>query len=105
MPGITWFPFIDTMHPSFQFGGFAAVGPLLALNTDDDEAFIERWGHVESHLTPLFRAGVHLRILSGQGASYSFRIGYDYASFDEVIDARQTYKGLFFQAGMEFLHR
>jgi len=105
LPGITWFPFLDTMHPSFQIAGFMSAGPVWALNTADDEAFIERWGKVETDLAPLFRGGLHVRILSGQGASYNFRVGYDYASFDRVIDERQTYKGLFFQAGMEFIHR
>lgn len=105
LPGITWFPFIDTMHPSFQVGGFASAGPVWALNTADDEGFLERWKDVEVDLAPMFRAGVHIRILSGQGSSYTFRFGYDYASFDRVIDARQTYKGLFLQAGMEFIHR
>lgn len=105
LPGITWFPFIETMHQSFQVAGFLSAGPVWALNTADDEAFIERWGRVESDFAPLFRGGLHVRILSGQGASYTFRLGYDYASFDKIIDERQTYKGLFFQAGMEFLHR
>jgi len=105
MPGITWFPFIDTMHPSFQVGSFISAGPILSLNAADDEGFIDRWGKVESDFAPMARGGIHIRILSGQGASYTFRIGYDYASFDKVIDSRQTYKGLFFQAGMEFLHR
>jgi len=105
IPGVTWLPFIETMHPSFQVGGFLSAGPIWALNTADDEGFLDRWGKVESDLAPMFRGGVHVRILSGEGASYTFRIGYDYASFDKVIDSRQTYKGLFFQAGMEFLHR
>ncbi len=105
MPGITWFPFSETMHPSFQVGSFISVGPVWSLNTADDQDFIERWGKVESDFAPLFRGGVHIRVLTGQGGSYTFRIGYDYASFDKVIDERQTYKGLFLQAGMEFLHR
>jgi len=105
MPGVTWLPFIETMHPSFQVGSFMSAGPVWALNTADDEGFIDRWGDVESDLAPLFRGGLHIRILSGQGASYTFRVGYDYASFDKIIDERQTYKGLFFQAGMEFIHR
>ncbi len=105
MPGITWFPFIDTMDPSFQFGGFLSAGPVWALNTADDEAFLARWKKVKGHFAPIFRYGINVRILSGQGSSYTFKLGYDYASFDQVIDARQTYRGLFFQAGMEFLHR
>ncbi|MEA3285787.1 MAG: hypothetical protein U9Q77_00230 [Candidatus Marinimicrobia bacterium] len=105
LTGITWFPFLENMHPSTQVGGFVAAGPLLALNTADDEALFERWQHVETDLAPLVRSGVHLRILTGQGASYNFRLGYDYASFDQVIDSRQIYKGIFFQAAMEFIHR
>ena len=105
MPGITWFPFIETMHPSFQVGSFISAGSVWSLNTADDEDFLERWGKVESDFAPIFRGGVHIRILSGQGGSYTFRGGYDYASFDRVIDSRQTYKGLFLQAGMEFLNR
>ena len=105
MPGITWLPFIETMHPSFQIGSFISAGPVWSLNTADDQDFIDRWGKVESDFAPLFRGGVHIRILTGQGGSYTFRIGYDYASFDKIIDTRQTYKGLFLQAGMEFLHR
>ncbi len=105
LTGFTWFPFLESMHPSMLVGGFAAVGPLLSLNTADDETLIERWGHVETDFAPLYRAGVHLRVMSGQGASYNFRLGYDYASFDQVIDSRQTYQGIFFQAAVEFLHR
>ena len=105
LPGVTWFPFTESMHPSMQVGGFVAAGPVWALNTDDDEDFLERWQHVDTSVTPLFRVGVTLKVLTGQGASYQFRLGYDYASFDKVIDSRQTYKGVFFQAGMEFLHR
>jgi len=105
MPGITWFPFMETMHPSFQVGGFLSAGPVWSLNTADDEDFLDRWADVESDFAPLVRGGVQVRILSGQGSSYTFRMGYDYASFDRVIDSRQTYQGLFFQAGMEFIHR
>lgn len=105
MPGLTWLPFIETMHPSFQVGTFLSAGPLWSLNTEDDQDFIERWKHVENDFAPLFRGGVHIRILTGQGGSYTFRVGYDYASFDKKIDTRQTYKGLFLQAGIEFLNR
>ncbi|MBC8376950.1 MAG: hypothetical protein H8E26_12965 [FCB group bacterium] len=105
MPGLTWFPFIDSMHPSFQIGSFISAGPVWSLNTDDNKGFIDRWGKVESDFAPIFRGGVHIRILSGQGGSYTFRVGYDYASFGEIIDERQTYQGLFLQAGMEFLNR
>ncbi|MCK5794270.1 MAG: hypothetical protein KAH12_06175 [Anaerolineales bacterium] len=105
LAGMTWFPFLETMHPSTQVGGFVAAGPLLALNTADDEALFERWQQVETDLAPLMRAGLHLRILTGQGASYNFRLGYDYARFEQVIDSRQIYKGIFFQAAMEFVHR
>jgi hypothetical protein len=105
MPGFTWLPFIETMHPSFQIGTFFSAGPVWSLNTADDQDFIDRWGKVESDFAPLFRGGVHIRILTGQGSSYTFRIGYDHASFDKIIDSRQTYKGLFLQAGMEFLRR
>jgi len=103
--GATWFPFLETMHPSLQIGTFAAAGPLLALNTADDEKFIERWQEVETSVTPLFRSGLHLKILTGQGSSYNFRLGYDYASFGETVDSNKTYKGIFFQVGLEFLHR
>ncbi len=103
--GATWFPFLETMHPSLQIGTFAAAGPVLALNTADDEKFIERWGDVETSLGPMIRAGMHLKILTGQGSSYNFRLGYDYSKFDQYIDSRKTYKGIFFQVGMEFLHR
>ena len=103
--GSTWYPFLDTMHPSFQFGVFGGVGPLLSLNTADDEKFLERWQDVEPDLTLLSRAGIHFRILNGQGSAYNFRFGYDYAYFDEVIDERQGYKGLFFQAAWESIHR
>ena len=105
MPGFTWFPFLESMHPSMQAGVFASVGPIWSLNTEDDEPFLDRWKKVETTLAPMVRAGITLRILSGQGSAYNFRLGYDYASFDQVIDSRQTYKGIFFQAGMEFLHR
>lgn len=105
MPGITYYPFIDTMHPSFQVGGFLSAGPIWALNTADDEDFIERWGKVESDFAPMIRLGMHFRVLSGQGSSYIFRVGYDHASFDKTIDTRKTYKGLYLQAGMEFLRR
>ncbi len=105
LAGITWFPLLESMHPSVQVGGFVAGGPLLSLNTDDDETFSERWQHVETDLTPLFRGGIQLKVLTGQGSSYNFRFGYDYARFDHIIDSRQTYKGIFFQAGMEFIHR
>lgn len=105
IPGVSYFPFLETMHPTVQVGGFAAAGPVWSLNTDDDDGFAERWKEVDVKVTPMFRAGVHFRIMSGQGAAYNFRLGYDYARFDEVIDSRQTYQGLFFQAGMEFIHR
>ena len=101
--GTYWFPFLETMHSSVQIGGFASAGPVFALNTDDDEGLIERWQDVETHVTPMARAGVSVRIVSGQGTFYTFKLGYDYARFDEVIDSRQTYRGPFFQAGMEFL--
>ncbi len=105
LTGVTWFPFLETMYPTVQVAGFAAAGPVWALNTADDEAFLERWKDVEVDLAPLFRAGVHLKILTGQGSSYNFRLGYDYVSFDHVIDSRKTYKGIFLQAGMEFVNR
>ncbi|NQV15069.1 hypothetical protein HQ531_06390 [bacterium] len=103
--GVTWFPFLGKMHPSLQVGTFAAAGPVMALNTADDETLLKRWKHVDTDIAPMIRGGVHLRVLTGQGSSYNFRIGYDYAHFGKTIDARQTYKGIFFQAGMEFLHR
>jgi len=103
--GSTWYPFLETMHPSFQFGVFGGAGPLLALNTADDEKFVERWQEVEPDLTALVRAGVHVRILTGQGSAYNFRFGYDYSQFDKIIDERQSYKGLFFQAAWESIHR
>lgn len=103
--GLTWYPFLETMHPSLQFGVYGGLGPLLALNTDDVERYFERWQHVEPDLTILYRAGVHLRVLSGQGSAYNFRLGYDYTRFDHEIDENQTYKGLFFQAAWEFVHR
>ena len=93
------------MHPSLQFGVFASAGPLLALNTADNETFLARWQAVEPDLALMGRAGIHLRILTGQGGSYNFRLGYDYAGFDHVIDTQQVYQGLFFMAGMEFLKR
>jgi len=105
LAGATWFPLLERMHPSVQTGVFAAAGPVLALNTADDEAFLKRWKHVEPDVTPMFRAGIHLRILTGQGGSYNFRIGYDYAAFDHVIDTRRVYQGLFLMVGMEFLDR
>ena len=105
LTGLTWFPFLETMDPTVQVGGFLAAGPVWALNTADDEAFLERWKDVETDLTGLFRGGIQLRILTGQGSSYNFRLGYDYASFDRVIDSRKTYQGIFFQAGMEFINR
>jgi len=103
--GFTWYPFLETMHPSVQVGGFAAGGPLLSLNTADNEGFFERWQDVERDVTGMLRGGVQIKVLSGEGSSYIFKLGYDYARFDHVIDSRQTYKGVFFQAGMEFLHR
>lgn len=103
--GVNWFPFLETMHSSVQFGGFASAGPLLSLNTADDEGLLDRWQEVETDLTPMLRTGVNLRILTGNGSFYTFKIGYDYAKFDRVIDSRQTYSGVFFQAGMEFLNK
>gem|GEM_PF-340717 len=105
LAGLTWYPFLESMHPSVQVGGFASLGPLLSLNTKDDEGFFERWQDVETDVVGMGRAGVVIKVLSGEGSSYIFRFGYDYAKFDHVIDSRQTYKGVFFQAGMEFLHR
>jgi len=101
--GADYFPFLDIMHSSVQIGGFASAGPVFALNTADDEDLIERWQDVEVDVTPFARLGVNVRIVSGQGTFYTFKIGYDYAHFDRVIDSRQTYQGPFFQAGMEFL--
>ena len=103
--GTYWYPFLETMHSSVQIGGFVAGGPLVSLNTADDEDFLERWQDVETDITPMARAGVQVRITTGQGTFYTFKIGYDYAHFDRVIDSRQTYKGPFFQAGMEFLRK
>ncbi len=105
LAGTTWFPFLETMHASLQVGGFVASGPVFALNTADDEALLDRWQHVETDVAPMVRGGIHLRVLTGQAASYNFRLGYDYIAFDQVIDSRQIYKGLFFQAAMEFQHR
>ena len=103
--GTTWFPFLESMHPSLQFGLYGGLGPLVALNTDDVEKFVERWKHVESDVTVLYRAGVHLRVLGGEGSAYNFRLGYDYSKFDKVIDERQSYHGLYFQAAWEFMHQ
>ncbi|MCF7824764.1 MAG: hypothetical protein K9N35_11405 [Candidatus Marinimicrobia bacterium] len=105
LAGYSWFPFMETMHPSLQLGTFGAVGPLISLNTDDDDTFLDRWQHVETDITAMIRLGIVVRVLNGEGSSYSFKLGYDYAKFDKIIDSRQTYEGLFFQAGMEFLHR
>jgi hypothetical protein len=105
LAGITWFPFLESMHPSIKVAGFAAAGPLLSLNTADDETFLTRWQDVELDVTPMVRGGVHVKIVNGKGAFYTLRLGYDYASFDRVIDSKQTYKGMFFQVGLEFLHR
>lgn len=105
LAGFTWFPFLDSMHPTVQVGTFGAAGPLLSLNTADDEKFFERWQDVETDLTGMVRAGLLVKVLSGEGAAYTFKMGYDYAKFDKVIDSSQTYQGLFFQAGMEFLRR
>ncbi len=105
LPGITWFPFMDTMHPSMQVGGFLSAGPVWALNTEDDQSFTKRWKHVDTSLAPMIRAGLSFRILSGQGGAYTFKLGYDYSDFGKKIDSRQFYKGIFFQAGMEFLSR
>ena len=103
--GATWFPFLDSMHPSLQVGFFLGGGPLVAFNTADDEPFFQRWKAVETSVTPMLRSGIQLRVLTGQGGSYNFKLGYDYASFDQVIDTQKDYKGLFFQAGWEFIHR
>lgn len=103
LAGSTWYPFLDTMHPSFQFGTFASVGPLLSLNTADDQKFLERWQDVDVKASVLFRAGVHIRVLSGQGSAYNFRVGYDHVRFDEIVDGKQIYKGLLFQAAWEFV--
>ena len=103
--GSYWYPFLEVMHSSVQFGGFAAAGPVMALNTADDEDLFERWQDVEVDITPMARIGLQVRVVSGQGTFYTFKIGYDYAHFDKVIDSRQTYKGPFFQAGMEFLRK
>ena len=105
LAGATWFPFMESMHPSFQLGFFGAAGPLLSLNTADDETFITRWKKVEPDVTLMGRAGLHVRILTGKGGSYIFRLGYDYAAFDHVIDTRRVYQGLFILVGMEFLNR
>ena len=67
MPGFTWFPFLKSMHPSMQAGVFASAGPIWSLNTADDEPFLDRWKQVDTKLTPMIRAGVNLRIMSGQG--------------------------------------
>jgi len=105
LAGVTWFPFLETMHPSFQFGVFAGIGPLISLNTADDQKFLERWQAVDVDVTTLGRAGVHIRVLTGQGSAYNFKLGYDYSHFDKIIDERQTYQGIFFQAAWEFVHR
>jgi hypothetical protein len=103
--GSYWYPFLEVMHSSVQIGGFASAGPVFALNTADDEDLFERWQDVEVDIAPMARAGVQVRIVSGQGTFYTFKIGYDYAEFDKFIDSRKTYKGPFFQAGMEFLRK
>jgi len=102
---VTYFPFLNSMHPSLQIGFFAAAGPILALDTPNDEPFIERWGKVESHLSLHGRLGVHLRTRTARGSNYVFRVGYDFARFDEPLDDRQTYSGAYVQAGFEFFRR
>lgn len=104
--GVSWLPFLDTMHPSFQIGPFVAAGPVLSLNTDDNEDFLERWQkNVEMTLAPFVRAGLQAKVMTGHGSSYNFRLGYDYTEFDEYIDSKKVYKGLFFQLGMELISR
>ena len=101
--GLSYYPFLETMHPSVQVAGTMALGPVVALNTADDTPLFERWGDVETHFAPLVRAGIQIRIMSGNGGAYRFRLGYDYLHFSESIDDRSNYSGIFFQAGMEFI--
>ncbi len=99
----TWYPFINTMDPSFQFGLFGSLGPVLALDTANDEGFFQRWGRVEPYWTFMGRGGVHARIRTDRGGVYLLRLGTDQMRFAEALDGRTTYSGLFFQVGLEFL--
>ncbi len=100
-----YYPFLDNMHPSFQLGLFTSAGPILAMDTADNQDFFQRWKNVKGYWSVLGRAGLHLRFIQDARSAYLVRVGYETTRFDQPIDGRDNYGGLFFQVGMEFLYR
>lgn len=102
---ISYFPFLETMHPSFQVGFFASAGPILAMDTANNEGLIERWQDVKGYWSAQGRGGVQIRFMGPESNAYQLRAGYEYSNFETALDGRPDYGGLFMQVGMEFLLR
>jgi hypothetical protein len=75
------------------------------MDTANEGGVVERWKDVQGYWSVLLRAGVHTRIRTSNGGIYFFRFGLDHSRFDTALDGKQTYSGVFFQAGLELLHR
>lgn len=100
--GISWYPFAETMDPSFQFGFFGATGPILAMDTDNQAPDITRWRHVKGYQSIYSKVGLEFKIRQDRTGIYLLRVGYDFTKFNTQIDDQSIYQGVFLQVGMEF---
>lgn len=100
--GVTWYPFAESMDPSFQFGFYAGAGPILAMDTDDDTSDITRWRHVRGYPSIYAKLGMEFKIHQQGMGIYIFRLGLDATKFETEIDGQSRYQGIFLQVGMEF---
>ena len=100
--GMSWYPFAARMDPTFQFGLFGGLGPILAMNTADTTKDWSRWRHAEYTPAIYSKLGLEFKIRQPRAGIYLFRIGYDFTDFRTEIDRQSIYQGVFLQVGMEF---
>lgn len=100
--GLSWYPFADQLDPTFQFGLFGGLGPILAMNTADTTTDWSRWRHAEYTPALYAKLGLEIKIRQPRTGIYLLRIGYDFTDFKTEIDKQAIYRGVFLQVGMEF---
>ncbi|MCF7797098.1 MAG: hypothetical protein K9N11_09190 [Lentisphaeria bacterium] len=100
--GISWYPFAESMDPSFQFGFYTGVGPILAMDTNDETADITRWRYVRGYPSIYAKLGLEFKIHQQGMGIYILRLGFDGTQFETEIDGQSRYQGIFLQVGMEF---
>ena len=87
------------MCSSDLYGG---IGPILAMDTDNNSFDLARWRHVRGYPSIYGKLALEFKVHQARTGIYLLRLGYDFTQFRARIDGKRVYQGIFLQFGMEF---